>query len=422
MKFGDLLTIAEMNMRCSHIAAYAFKRKYSNHRIVVSDGFEHPAERAQAQLNIAGIKIDLLSILDMLNPIGRGRNKKTYHEREFEIEIIDYKTILKTFNYFGHVISKFKLIYWNTASLQAEFMGELISNFSSESLVDVQFDCCRFKTLEFITKPLVNVKKVTFGETFLDADNDTLPVNVLFPQIDSLHLESWAASFKYFEQHIPQLKHIYAHGEYFTYMSTSMSSLERIVMANPQINSIALYKTRAQFLQIVSAFLPDLQNLTLWYFDIENANISFNNVTTFSVESSFYAPKNLHFPKLINFNIEFKASNFDELRIFLMQHNHLTRFHLRTVDLNDQLFEGITRELPNMTELMLRRLSGGSVSIECVIRLLENHQKLQQFDLCVKHVADLDVLQEMIEMYDILWNTDIVNDCLSIQRKSDPTE
>lgn len=410
-----------MSQRFSFVAAYAFKRKYSKHRIVITDNFSHPDESVLPELNIAGIKINLQAasqaVSQTLSQIGFGKDAKRaiiYHENEHNIEITNYRTILTTFKYFGHVISKLKLIYSNTACLQAKFMGELIGNFSSNSLHDVQFDYCKDKTLEFITQPLTNVKKVTFGESFHDVGNDTMPVNELFPAIESLHLEAWGASFDYLEQHMPNLKHYT-----ITYSFTNVQSLGRIIRQNKQIQSVELFRTKHHFLQTLSDLLQNLKHLKLWYFDFENMdNIVFKSVTTLSVDSSLYSPQNMYFPKLQNLSLQFRARNFERLRTFLEEHKMLKQLRLISFDLNDELFDGILEQLTNLKELTLRRLRGRAISAECVRRLL-GRRELQQFDLCLGSEAEQNGFRRKFEMVDFEWSIEIIGGCLSFQRKEE---
>lgn len=271
LNFVDLLNAAQTNKQISLTAVYVFKQKYSNHEFVVTDDFVFPVEQKSFGLiNVVGIEINLETIKKTLEWIGFGgkeedeavnssiKNEKLI-ESDASIEIIDYKLLMNTFKCFGNSISKLKYTYEPMRHLQAQHLAQLISNHSSESLVEISFDYCTEDMMKHLTKPLVNVHTVTFEGSFTVSDS-ALSIDKLFPSIQRLNLDIYYTdTTEYFNCFMPHLEHLRWRGGVFLDDQFRRHHMPSIAN-NPRIRSIEFHKTTPVHIQALQSMLPNLEN------------------------------------------------------------------------------------------------------------------------------------------------------------------
>lgn len=146
LEFVDLVGAAEINGEFSLAAADAFRRKFSHFQIVLRNSFEIPEQKKPSN--------GLLGIFQ------RRKTQKTYDVYisdsgiNPQISLDNYDVIMDTFKHFGHEIKKLK--FWSTSKAnhwKQKFMGELVSNYTSDALVDVWFEETTDVLMAHITKP-----------------------------------------------------------------------------------------------------------------------------------------------------------------------------------------------------------------------------------------------------------------------------
>lgn len=179
---------------------------------------------------------------------------------------------------------------------------------------------------------------------------------------------------------------------------------------------IELHKTKPELLKTVNSLLPNLENLTISSIVLKNHEISFENVTTFTMKSTVSSPKNLHFPKLQNLVIEVEPKHFEAWRNFMKKHNHVTRLNLKYYDLIDEQFDKLVAELSNIVEMSVERMRGGVIDPDNIIKLL-GHKKLMQFEFDFGNTAARDVLRNRFEKVETEWDVIYTHEGLSFRRK-----
>lgn len=386
--FGDLLNTAQINSQFSQMAAYVFKRKYSMHRISMCDNF------------------------------GMTKTGPTHIERSAEIFLDDYETVVNTFKYFGASILRVDLIYSSFRHYRTDLIGELIANYSSESLREVKMSYCTANTLEFISKPLVNVNIVQFADDFHGFGNESLVISDLFPSVEFLYLDGHFTTTDYFNTSMPQLRHLLIRVAISTQYNAfnSYGKFESLIAKNKQIRSIALCNTPSAYIRMVNSLLPNLENITLWHFQLKKP-VRFENVTTFKVHASDSSPRKLQFPKLQNIYIMFKPSLLDEWQFFLNEHKQLTKFHWKNVDdMDDAVFHQLTHVLTNLIEMAVQ-LTSGMISAGYIKEFLDTHRKLMEFHLILSNVSEREILRSELNVIQIGWNIENIRGGLSFRRK-----
>lgn len=216
---------------------------------------------------------------------------------------------------------------------------------------------------------------------------------------------------------MPHLEHMLIRLQFHRYSGCDLpENFDNIIAKNPQIQSIELrFSPRIYFeyIESVNSLLPLLKNVTLWKFQSIDREIRFENVSTLSVRSSSSSPSNLHFPKLRNLHIRLHRKRIDEWRDFLNEHSHLTRLHLENFDLNDEDFELLLNEAPNIVELTV--CPKGAISTGTITKLLQR-EHLMRFHLIFK-TPHTETIQTELESVENEWNVKIVGEGFSFERK-----
>lgn len=313
LDFDNLLNVAQVNQHLSALAAAIFRRKYSHLQVQVQNNFKHP-DIDKPHIWVAGLKIDTNTVAEALEFFGiidKNRTQEKHDRKPFyrsyvdniNLQLLSYDTILNTFKHFGHLITKLKFDYrhysQNPAFL-AKFMGDLISNYSVESLIEIEFHGVRNETMEFITVPLNNVQEATFKDKFYGSSR-ILPLNELFPYLRRLTCDfTYGGSLDYFHVHVPHLEHVlFRTGVNDVLNSPTAVDFEKMLIKNSQIRSVHLYHTYSEeYLHTVHENLPQLETLTLSKCYTSNQRVEFENVTTFAADLLNESPQNLHFPRL----------------------------------------------------------------------------------------------------------------------------
>lgn len=321
----DLLNVVHINQQFSEHAMAAFRYKYSNTQMLIRDGDE----------------------------------------------------ISNTFKHFGHLIRKLKVeTYFRTEPLKLELIGKLVSNYSSESLLDIDIERNAEKLLEHITK-LIRVRSVTLQKSLLHSQSQNiLRPNELFPALRRLSMHCMEGdSLAYFDCYMPHLEYVSV-----TEYRNNNSLLLEIIAKNPQIRSIYLWGVDHAFVQRVNTLLPQLETLTLSSYIIETTNnIEFNNVTTFFLKYRTTSD-NLRFPRLKTLHVECYSDYYGKYHDFLNEHKHLSHLYLSNYDPSESL-QQLTANLSNLEELTIepRRLS--TMRSNVILEFLSGHDNVMQLNV-----------------------------------------
>lgn len=401
LDLDDLLGVAQSNEQLSTVAAAIFRLKYSHLQVSVYYGFEIP-EKPNGLMNAASNTIGRF-----FQQFGNFPKKKEYSysisSNPNILRLDNYDSIVEIFKHFGHVIKKLKIQCPKEQSANDKFMGNLISEYTSNSLLDVEFEFVNRKLLAHITKPLVNVATVRFYNGFF-LRPERLCSNDLFPAVRSLELQAFGTDgLSYFKCHMPNLKH-------FSIRATVdiESSLGDVIMNNPQIRTIELNHDYPELIRMMSVHLPKLETLSSAHynnlFSLLNGSIHFENVTKFELQSG--SLENLHFPQLKALCIHYNNIGFAECRNFLNKHNHLNHLHLKyQSSIDDSQFHQLTAKLTDLTEMTLEIESKTgktthtwqTLSFNAIMEFLRSHDKVTRFNVINLYYHRIVELQEQLE-------------------------
>lgn len=387
-----------------------FQRNERNHKTMLTD----------LNADCIFLIIDHLNLKDLLNVVQINYKFSMLAVAEFrhkyshaQIVIHDGDQISNTFKHFGYLIQKLKVeTYFRTEPLQMELIGESISNYSFESLLDIDIERNAEKLLEHITRPLINVRNVTLRKSRLQSRSQTiLRPNELFPSIRRLNMHFMNDdSLAYFDCYMPHLEHVSVTGD-----RHNSSPLLEIITKNLQIRSIYLWGIDHEFVQRVSTLLPQLETLTLSNYIVENrSNVELKKVTTFFLKYRT-SPDNLHFPQLKTLHIECSSDHYAQYHKFLNEHNHLSHLHLSNYD-TDESLQQLTANLSNLEELTVepRTFLMKPMKSKVIVEFLRSHEIVIQLNV-INFPSNWDV--ELEEQLKQGWNIRINGNAIHFKRR-----
>lgn len=187
LDFDDLISAAEANTIFSKLGDHIFHRKYSNFEFLIDYQFkmledEPPKELEPGTVSKAFQWLGLTTLKKV--------EKNTHSIRGNRFHFIDFNTTLRAFNHFGDRIHKLHVNYNFCKESQVIFFGELISNFSSNSLTELTIEYLKFYHLNQIKVPLQNVTTVYFRGYVSDSSNRSYQLSERFPKIERLYINN----------------------------------------------------------------------------------------------------------------------------------------------------------------------------------------------------------------------------------------
>lgn len=383
LDFPELLNAAQVNSKFSTVAADVFRVKLSHLQILYRDDIYFPVEPSDPSTQI------------LLN---------------------DNSIIVKTFKHFGHVMKKLRILS-SREYKRVKFLGNLISGYTSDSLVDISFVDSDDVLLKHITKPLVKVESVSFTRVHLNVVPDELSLNELFPSVRRMELVSLTGSglSHYFDCHLTHLEHVHIEHTATDEINLPMN----IIINNPQIRSVDIEKDNPELVQQLNTFLPQLETLTLAHFQLSNGNIRFENVTTFAIKLGDGSPANLHFPRLEKLYIDYKSERIEDWMQFLNEHNHLKNLHLEFRIMSDLDFQQLTANLTDLVEVTIEDVRKDvyrrTLGTTAIMEFLKNHEKVKRFNVINLYDNERDELQGQLISG---WDVKMVDRRLSFVRKT----
>lgn len=298
----------------------------------------------------------------------------------------------------------------------AEIM-QLVNKYCLESLIEIEilFKDSKFNSLKYASEPFKNVQRVSFGG-YIPRINDIISMNETFPALRNLSLAVYSTNNEYINCFFPHLKNVHL----FVYDIDYVDELLRI---NPQIQNIEWGKANKETLRKLNTMFPQLKYLSLESIgsseddNDDEEEICFNNVTTFIMNHSYRnSAKNLSFPMLQEFRLDFNQERTVDWVDFLKKHNHLTRFHLKySYYISDEQFKELTEQLPNLVEMSVKHVKavGNSIGADTIIRFIETHEQLCKFS---SFACSDETNQILMEKMATAWTIKSNGRCLNFER------
>lgn len=411
MDYGSLLQIAKINRHFSALSIDIFRRKYSKREIIIEDYLycKSPVIVQPADTGTIMSRI--------LTSIGKKPKKRKHSHCIFDdyIKIHHLDDILTTLKHFGSIIKRLKIQYFYMEANEAEMMAQYMDKYTSDSLIDIEFDSYYQFLLRYIKVPFKMAENVTFSKLSLsDIDDVALPMNQLFPSLRNLFLYSLEnIDEAYINVHLPHLEHLTFDAEYLNYgfIDKEMDMIP-LIKKNPQIKSINLINITPTFLEHVVGLLPNLKTLTLSLILDNIAEIHFENVTKFEAKESLMEPQNFLFSNLEELLMMCTDLQCDRWVTFVEKHRGLKQIQVQSSTLTDEQFKNLTN-LTELEEVTILLTDYRFIGVEAISGFIESHDKLKRFELNSCRKIDKEAL---LVKFGMEWSIRDYDECLVFER------
>lgn len=264
----NLLEIAETNDTLSVLCADLFRKKYSNRTVEIDN--DRPSSL----------------------------NSNTIKEFNQSPMIMDDRTILvfglnvslKVLKHFGPAIQKLTIHsqrFW--ANEEQKIIG-FVNEYCAQSLVQLDLEITRHDTMRKLSGPFQNVKEL--GLNVVDSDIHEITtynqqtLNNFFPNIRNLTLSIKSNTNTDFVGHLPNLTYLSLKGDTLNVdglVNVDTRYTESLLGRNPQIKALKLVFYPPDFVRTVKLYFPNLESLSLWFFNLKNDRVQFEHVKTFEL-------------------------------------------------------------------------------------------------------------------------------------------
>lgn len=391
----DLLSVAQTNRYFSSLAEYIFKRKHSHKIIKIFD-------------SNANIGDDTLDGGDI-------------------IQIHSVRNILAFLKHFGRSILYLEIVFNSNATPLAgsTLINEQISLHCTESLVQIGIATYNRSFFDRMTRPFKQVEDVTIRGLWKTSNNSVIHFNERFPAMRRLHLLSVQIPDKWcIDQTFLNLEHLTVETLNFK-GSTSFSDTDliTIIKRNPQIRSLKLGRYSRQLLVDINNSLPNLENLELIHYILNNdpesaGAISFKRLKKLTIYPGYKSiSNNFRFGNLVELNTDAYPSVKNWWTDILRDNHNLTALHLNRGCANDKTLKEILSAKLKLIEISFTICRDDSYGH--VIDFVQRSEQIKKFHF-LKYYPDVSLkllAQVLIEKFPKDWKLIRTNQKVYLERE-----
>lgn len=323
-----------------------------------------------------------------------------FYGRKFSDDLIDrrfkinnFQLSLRVLKHFGSAIKWLRIQNGFILQQKADIIADSINKYASESLTSLQLGSVYTDTFHRFTVPFKNVQELSFTIETKTLANDFKPLNQTFPNVQSLNMYLRSnVNTSFIDCKLMQLKHLFLGVTDEAW--PQREHFENLMRRNQQIRQIELRFLPQNYIEVVNAILPKIENLTIFdNFDIGNNQIHFENVKFFDLSSqSSRSIVNLSFSHLEILKAHYSSKHFQEWIDFFNHNKNISELHLyehfddRTVPLME-----LTAILRNLSALSLEL--NNWISVETVCQFIEHNNKLKHFQFVTPRFVESDAIR-----------------------------
>lgn len=363
LELRGLLSLAETNKHFANLAVNVYRRKFASKTVTIVTPFTTNKNLLYyyfAQLRDDGITIQYMDAVSQM------------------------------LKHFGHLIPNLHLQYAFHYTDEYEEINKLINLYCVETLTSITIQIHKKSFFDSFTKPFKRVENVEIYGDFNTLGNYELSFNQLFPAMRRLYL----GDVKVLDRSC--IDHEFPHLEDLTvYLATSNelcfneAETEKLITKNPQIKNLKLISSSQSLLRFVAKHLPNLERLTLvWYQEKPIANLNviemhFENLKTFRMEEGSHSmPINITFGNLVEFESDIYPKDCSRWLDFVVRDKNLKR--LQVIGIEDRLEERLLSNV-EILRLAAARTNLNEISFKCeenvkdesIVKLIENTKQLK---------------------------------------------
>lgn len=367
LDLDDLLSIAQTNTHFNSLAGDVFRRKFGQ---------------------------KLFVLLPDWNVLGGDK----FGVEATRVLITSSELAENLLKMFGHLISKVS-VFFERVDFQFDLitgrMAKLINKFCWKSLVHLEMNNCPVQIWKELKNPFLNVENVTF-KNLLRAPKD-FDLNQVFPNMRRLELHDVELiESGLFDHAFVHLEHISI--KFFVEVELFVNDVTQMITKNQQIRNVSLEHASAQFLELLSENLPQIEVLE-FFSEIQDfpssERIHFGNVKSVLMKfQSFNAPIGISFPQIEQFELDIQPELTESWIQYIKQHENSKKLHLNGPVLDSHI-AALSDGLPNLIDVSLNCAS--DVKVETIISFIVKNQQMKTLLLNTRDEPLRKILKSTLE-------------------------
>lgn len=309
---------------------------------------------------------------------------------------IDHSLTEKFMKAFGSSIERLSISFNFIPIEEHREIGRIANIYCSETLIEFHGKYSKSDSFDDMEKPYLKVERARFEGIKIWGEH-SMAVDKLFPAIHLMNLSNICGSI--FDHQYPHLTELNIQE-----MQTS-SELANLIEKNPNIQTLRLTDTSAEFLKITSEKLPKLKVLE---FNMPGNStwpeIHFENVTDLIIVDRFkyFKSGKIFFKKLTKFELiafgEIEKSWIE----FIGQNKELKTLNVGNTFFKDDGLLEIASKLKHLVEVKI--FCSSLIKIENIEKFLDNNVQMQQVIINPWPTGSTLLYKELSEKLEKKWN------------------
>lgn len=360
----NLLNIAETNHTLRMLAAEVFCQKYSNCIIKIDNNDRSSPNKSNTieEINQFPVLMDERTIL-----------------------VFGLNVSLKLLRNFGPAIKKLSIHSHRFWAFEEQTIMGFVNEYCGESLIKLDLEIDRHDMIKKLTGPFENVTELSCNVVDSEIQGITTQnqqtLNKIFPNIENLTLSLKSNTSTDFVGRLPHLRSLTLKGDAITAQSFfNTKYTDNLLNRNAQIEALKLIFYPPDYVRKVKVYLPDVESLSLWFFNLTNDPVSFEHVKKFELLSKIDgSPLKIQFKQLQELRMWYEPRYAHEWITFLGMSPHLKRVHVKDFgDIESTLnLQSLLTQLPEIEEMSI--LSYKTIHFETIVKFIETHGRLKRF-------------------------------------------
>lgn len=294
------------------------------------------------------------------------------------IIIYDEGTALDTLKYFGISIKRIEIE--NAEFVSFTKVARFANEYASESLTHLKMDFMWKETFITFTKPFKQIESFDFF--FIQKIENNRTFSEVFPKVQRLSLLFlYDIDYSYINCTLPHLQHL----NFYICPNTwkNVYRIEEFLSANQQIRSVDTDQVK-----MISKFLPNITNLSIYDFLIRNEKLRFNYVKHLKVEMKCLKPlRQVSFPRIETLKMEFIPAQLTTHVYLFKQYRKLKKLDFEAYAVsNTTEIEKLVTVLAELIEFKLS--TNADINASFVNITIQTHRNLRRIEL---KALDIDV-------------------------------
>lgn len=349
LKLEDLLSLAETSRMFGPLTNQIFRRNY--HDITIT----------RANVNVKNILY-----------------KYAANDHMKILELSDIEMIVRILIRFEGAIKQLTIKTQNMDNLKSKMINRFVNRNVANTLIHLHLNIIKENTFEQFTNPFEAVEELSFDVDTKRVNIGDLPLNKCFPALRRLQLRLYSqADYRFLGCKFEQLVHL--HVSVLPDAWTQKDQIEELFTKNSHIKSVELRFFPPDYVKLIGNLMPNIENLTLFEFDIGNDTVRFDNVKSFTLHTSNpQSIENLKFQQLESLCISFSPARFESWLTFFGNNQNIQQLELNKffVEQSLPLLE-LTANLHNLIDMTLA--SSNYINVETIKQFIQSHSRMMKF-------------------------------------------